>query len=431
MVNLDMGYLYKKRTIEYDSKKINVYELLDYVVGISYTNTNGNNRIEIVSGKYANFSASFLDLNGNEEELVFVGDDLRDALERTNNIVDFSKIQTKSLELMGTYYIKSEYNHKLAHLADKHLLSFVKNQIESERNEEKVINPNDIYNQVKKKIIGQDDAIKKTILPLYKNYVLTNISKSFTDDEILKLKDNLFIYGPKKTGKTKIVKLIADVLNAPMVIINIDQIRDFDSCEKLILEKLQELYNLSDKDIDCAQSGIVMVDYSDEYVKPDILEYITSKLLNQNLFYVDNKEFYTSKLSVVFEGHTDESILCKKRIDGCYEVLTKHLTSEDIKSILLYSNLSPLKMYKKLFEELNTTFIYDDVIDYIVKKASGNIDSVFCLLKDTFENVMFEILAGDVSEVSLCIPTNEDGNLGVFTHSRGGKKKTKKKSKNI
>ena len=71
MSNLSVGYLFKKKYVTYQSKKWEIFEFVDYVTAISFTNTSNNERCNILSGNNAGNYASVINKNANEEDFVF------------------------------------------------------------------------------------------------------------------------------------------------------------------------------------------------------------------------------------------------------------------------------------------------------------------------------------------------------------------------
>ena len=71
MSNLRIGYLFRKKHINYQSKIWEIFEFVDYVAAISFTNSNDNKRCNIISGNNVGIYANSIDTNSNEEEFVF------------------------------------------------------------------------------------------------------------------------------------------------------------------------------------------------------------------------------------------------------------------------------------------------------------------------------------------------------------------------
>lgn len=96
MTNLRIGYLFKKKYITYEKKKYEVFEFVDYVAGIGFTNTQNNEKFNVLSGNHSGKYASVINENANEDEYVFVEDSLKNALKANDNRVDFISIRKKT-----------------------------------------------------------------------------------------------------------------------------------------------------------------------------------------------------------------------------------------------------------------------------------------------------------------------------------------------
>ena len=124
MSSLRVGYLFKKKYIDYQDKKYEIFEFVDYVSGIGFTNTNNNDICNVLSGNNAGVYASFINENANEGEYVFLSDDRNKEMFDNNLIVDdLDKLIDKS----DAIYISTQPNNhyaeiKLALQKNKHVL---------------------------------------------------------------------------------------------------------------------------------------------------------------------------------------------------------------------------------------------------------------------------------------------------------------------
>lgn len=81
------------------------------------------------------------------------------------------------------------------------------------------------------------------------------------------------------------------------------------------------------------------------------------------------------------------------------------LKKEDLRNILLFSNESPLILYKEYFKNLNIEFSYDD--DFIDEAAEGayNLDlgarGLKVVLDDVISPYLFEVYAGNIKKIHL------------------------------
>lgn len=167
------------------------------------------------------------------------------------------------------------------------------------------------------------------------------------------------------------------------------------------------------------------------------------KLLDGTLFYFDNKQFDSSRLTVVcvgaFTGISDDDNykhlstedfinygIMRELIGRLSKTIAMNqLEKKDIIEILKNSDFSPLNTYKKLFEMLNVQFNFsDDFIEYIadlaIAKKSGA-RSLKTVFDDCISSALFRIFAGEYSKISLIKPHNENEKPYVLNRTKNSK----------
>ena len=222
MTNLCVGYLFKKRYVTYLDTKYEVFEYLDYVLAINFTNTDKQNLCNIISGNYSGNYAYVLNSSRNEEKYVIVTRDLYEAIKDNGNSVNFTAIREKENKKAARYYLRADNGTSLTKLANTDLIKFLDN--EGKKNgkdfdEGELEQTTDIvtmYKSVKKTILSQDEQIMQILTALFKNQKL--VESNLDIDLILKLKENVLIYGPTGTGKTEILKRFAKLFEIPIAI---------------------------------------------------------------------------------------------------------------------------------------------------------------------------------------------------------------------
>lgn len=171
------------------------------------------------------------------------------------------------------------------------------------------------------------------------------------------------------------------------------------------------------------------------------------KLLDGTLFYFDNKQFDSSRLTVVgvgaFTGITNGYDYKKltaedfmkygimRELIGRFSktIAMNPLEKKDIIKILKDSDFSPLNAYQKLFEMLQVKFEFnDDFIEYIadlaIAKKSGA-RSLKTVFDDCIGSVLFRIFAGEYSGISLIKPDIENEKTYILTKTNQKKFKSK------
>lgn len=444
MTSLKIGYLFKKFYVTYNNTKHEIFEFVDYITGINFTNTENNDRCNIITGKYAGYYASQINKDGNEEEFVFIDDSLDEAIKRADKHVDFSRFRKEALARTSKYYLRSGGGTSLTRLLNEDLLDFLENRStdNSEYDEEELKKTSDIstmYSQIKKTIISQDEQIMQILTAIFKNQRVIN--SNLDKDLITKLKENIFVCGATGTGKTEILKRIAKLHKVPIVIEDATSLSETGYQGRNITDMLENLYLATDKDLDLAEKGILVIDEFDKLAeKPEDSQSHVSrlgvqrsllKLLDGATFYFDSKKFDTSKLTIVvlgaFTGITEDDDykqlkeenfirygIIRELIGRFSKPITMNpLFKEDIIKILKESDFSPLNTYKELFDLLGVEFSFDeDFIEYIadlaIEKQSGA-RSLKTVFDNCISSALFRIFAGEYSSILLVKPS-EDSN---------------------
>lgn len=436
MTELTIGYLFKKRYIDFKRKNYEIFEFIDYVVGIGFTNTKKIKLCNIITGNKANILASFINKEKNEEEYVFVEDDLDKAIEEIGNYVNFKKIRKNKLEKTHKYYIRSKEYWSVVCLTDEKLIEKLENENKDfdEEEFEKNTDISSMYSSIKKTIISQDEQIMQILTSLFKNQKIVNSNLDM--DLIAKLKENILIYGSTGTGKTEILKRISKIYKIPLVIEDATSLSETGYQGRKINDMLEDLCLAANGDINLAEKGILVIDEFDKLAEKseDSQSHVSRigvqrsllKLLDGTVFYFNGKKFDTSKLTIVglgaFTGiintdnyqklNTEDFIkygIMKELIGRFSKTIPMNpLQKEDIIKILKESDFSPLNTYKKLFEILEIDFKFnDEFIDYIatlaMEKQSGA-RSLKTVFDECISSALFRIFAGEYKSISLVKP---------------------------
>ena len=136
----------------------------------------------------------------------------------------------------------------------------------------KLPKPKDIHAMLNQHVIGQDEAKKTLAVAIYNHYkriasfddVIT-VGDEYKDVTIEK--SNILMLGQTGTGKTHIIKTIANFLGVPCYIADATKLTESgyvgDDVESIIVGLLKE----ADYDIDLTERGIVVIDEIDKLTK--------------------------------------------------------------------------------------------------------------------------------------------------------------------
>lgn len=454
MPSLKLGYLFKKKYVTYQSKKYEIFEFLDYITVIKFTNIHNNDVCNILSGNHSGMYASFIKEDANEGEYVFLSDDIDAAIKDNENKVDFSDIRQKRISRTAKYYLRNDSGTGLTKLLNEDLISYLQREDKKEQSDfdedefEKASDISSMYSSIKKTIISQDEQIMQILTALFKNQKVVNSDLDM--DLIAKLKENILIYGSTGTGKTEILKRISKLYKIPIVIEDATSLSETGYQGRKITDMLEDLCLAANNNIELAERGILVIDEFDKLAEKsgDNQSHVSRlgvqrsllKLLDGTLFYFGNKKFDTSKLTVVglgaFTGITKDDDYKQlttedfmnygimRELIGRFSktIAMNPLSKEDIIKILKESDFSPLNTYKKLFDMLEVNFDFsDEFIEYIaelaIAKQSGA-RSLKTVFDDCISSALFRIFAGEYSSISLVKPDEENSKPYVLTKTK-------------
>lgn len=282
-----------------------------------------------------------------------------------------------------------------------------------------------IINEIECKIIGQSDAITTLVSNVYYNQLLIDSIKHQNKIDLAELdsrKVNILLDGSTGTGKTAIAKLISSKFNLPIVITNANSFSETGYVGPTITDLLKKLLTQTDGNIEEAERGIIVLDEIDKLavnhdyshdmkkgVQEELLSFIGGgkyDVSSGHGFLSSKESFDTSKITFILMGaFTDirdkkikekEGKIGFKSIESdakTYEITpqdyidyglmreffgrikvlasTKSYTKEDLKNILLNSEISPLKNLEKTVELYGYSGINysDEFIDRVIDEA--------------------------------------------------------------
>lgn len=343
----------------------------------------------------------------------------------------FMKLYNKRV---GNYYIYDgcSYNQ----IEDPELLKKIKG--EDKEYDASILkngsNISQMYETIKKTIVGQDEQIMRILTSLFKNQKV--ICSSLNDRVKCKLKENIIVYGSTGTGKTEILSIIAKIYQVPIVLVDSTTLSETGYVGRNVTDVLKELYLAADKNLETAQKGILVLDEFDKlaekskdgqtHVSRIGVQRSLLKVLDGADFYFDGKKFNTSELSIValdaFSEITKDDDYTKvtsvdfqhygimRELMGRFSnlIAMNPLSKDILKQILVESDLSPINTYQELFELMKIKFSYEEeFIDYVAEKAielKSGARSLKTIVDDAINSVLFQIFALECDEIKLVRP---------------------------
>ncbi len=123
------------------------------------------------------------------------------------------------------------------------------------------ITPKKIYEELSKKVIGQEEAKKVLSVALYNHYKRINCDYKNID------KSNVLMIGPTGSGKTLLAKTMAEIIKVPFAIVDATVYTEAgyvgEDVENILLKLLQN----ADYDKERAEKGIVFIDEIDKILR--------------------------------------------------------------------------------------------------------------------------------------------------------------------
>ncbi len=168
----------------------------------------------------------------------------------------------ESLSQNSVYIYEKEYYSFIQELKNK-AQQFIKENNSNEEVKNKTLPPiSEKVKAISEYVIGQDEAIKKAVLAIYNNLEL--LRGSYSNSELITLKNNILMSGPSGCGKTEIARQLASHFDIPIFCDDITQYSGTGWKGKELIDLLMGLYIASGKDIKLAEQGILVLDEIDK-----------------------------------------------------------------------------------------------------------------------------------------------------------------------
>ena len=312
-----------------------------------------------------------------------------------------------------------------------------------------IVNPiediklNDLIATVKAVIKGQDDHVETITTAIFKNHMIASPE----------LKSNLIILGDSGSGKTEIIKILANEFKLPYIIADATRYTEAGYTGANVDEMIKDLCMRAGDNILKAEKGILVIDEGDKKgsvggngrdVSGENVLFSLLKILEGTLVPVTNGYgdtvglFDTSKLTVIFIGAfpnlveirekrlkhkgivgfvKQETVITNmspeyiaddfiaggfpKEFIGRFDLVVEldKLTLKDYEEIIRDSKKSIFFSYIKALEEKGVEIVYiDDIISEIAirsKKLNIGARGIKNVVQNMFKNIMSKVLKDD------------------------------------
>ena len=358
---------------------------------------------DVVMGKLDRKNMTFTDQNGKSYYHIFgnnqeYGFALRSKIGTINQYYKkktFSGLRgayLKDLKLDFYYYTSTnkETYHDLKFISedskyhttvsiydrDLEIVAFNKVQNQSEQKETATnsIPTKELIQEVKSKIIGQDNAIEELVSVLWQN--------SKTD-----YKSNALLVGPTGVGKTEMIRVIAQRLKIPMVIVDTTNLTASGYKGNTVEDILTRLVLSCNGNVTQAEQGIIVLDEIDKLSKRENfddfvatvgVQYELLKVLEDGVYSLNIGTYFAPK---IVEIHTKNIMVIGT---GAFSEMKK-VKSSNKKSIGFLENKSEHSSYAE-------SLTVDDFINYgFIPEFMGrfsNIITLSSLSKEDFIEIL-------------------------------------------
>lgn len=145
-------------------------------------------------------------------------------------------------------------------------ISEEENKIDSEEEMNLDVKPSEIKAYLDKYIIGQDYAKETLSVAVFNHYKMLKYKQQKKQPVELE-KSNVMILGPTGTGKTYILRTLANFLNVPFAISDATSLTEAGYVGEDVENVVRRLIDAADGDIERAQTGIIYIDEVDKLTR--------------------------------------------------------------------------------------------------------------------------------------------------------------------
>lgn len=307
------------------------------------------------------------------------------------------------------------------------------------------------YEEISKKVIGQDAQLKSVLSNIYswQKLIDSNISEELKRN----YKPNMFIVGSTGCGKTEMLRQISKMMDIPMVIEDANRYTIEGFVGQSVDDMLLNLIDKCDGNIARAQRGIIVIDEVDKLNSAQGMDGIATTGVQQSLismmeggeYKIGNsrggfgieKIIDTTNIQFIFMGSFDSQMAVSKKmgfgsddqpthysyhalepkdliakgmiaelVGRCSKIITmNNLTVEDYKNIIINSKISYLNIQKELmrFKGVNLV-VTDEFIDELAIQAAQSgigVRAVKTIISTILGEMEYEINTGEIKKVVL------------------------------
>ena len=347
-------------------------------------------------------------------ELKMIKKDLEDSQDDIESAIDTIDLQIEAMENNQDFVTFSEMKEKRELEEERKEMAKEeekeKEEREKEENLEERIDVEEVYKNVVKTLIAQDEPARRVIIELARKEL-----------DARKKKEGILLTGPTGVGKTELMRLISKYINRPFLKVDSTQLTVPGYVGKDIEEVLWDLYVKCDRNVELAEKAIIYFDEIDKKGSAKKSNVNGQGVLNVLLPFIEGSVYDaasdtkhstnrvkidTSNMTVILGGaFTDvyRSLLEKNSIGFNCDTYDKptyrkattkdfvekgemtdefmgrvtviklnDLDYEDIKRVMLESNESAMKIQEEIFKKLGVKITFTD--GYVSEVAKNAID---------------------------------------------------------
>lgn len=230
----------------------------------------------------------------------------------------------------------------------------------------------ELEHNVNETVIGQEKVVQAICTKIYEGIVFPH------------LKNNILLVGKSGTGKTEIIRQIAENLNIPCTIEDSTRYTEEGYIGESVSGMIENLIKEARGDLFLASKGIIFVDeidkkaqtasnYNSEDNKAGVLKSLL-KLIEGTEIYVQNPNFDTLEDEVMVKFDTSNIIFI---FGGAFEGLEK-VKEKRLKKQTKIGFSSDEENHIIISDYMNTSFTKEDLIEYgLPEEFVGRISSIY------------------------------------------------------